>query len=707
MEFSVRAGELRKNGKVVRLQQQPSRVLLALLEYPGEVITRDELRERVWPNVPVQDFDNSLRVAINKLRQALDDDPEVPQYVETLPRRGYRWLYPVTVHENNHTTTDDEQRVSEEVPVGDSIVGKKTGRALLSRSGAGSKPIWLTILLILAVLLAARYLRREPGVVDPRVLPLTTYPGLEYMPSFSPDGRQVAFAWTGADPNASYGVYIKPLADERARRLTETPAGASDGDPVWSPDGKSIYFYRRGGGISGVYVAPASGGPVRQLIATSLGGRRMRRARFDVSPTGKTLVYVDAIAGKETVGLILFDLDTRASRQITDPPPNTEGDGDPAFSHDGKTIAFQRNTHDLEQVYLIPANGGATRVLTSNFIMDFIDGLAWTGNDDEILLGGKQLKRISVSSSEQTIGIVSYVPGPALFPTVHNNSLAYVQATLTANIWKLNLSDTAHVVGEPVKLISSTRQQAAPSYSPDGSRLAFQSDRSGDWEIWTCARDGSDQVQLTHFRGPLTGTPRWSPDGKQILFDSRSSGITQIHVVPAAGGEPRRLTSDAEGAEVPSWSRDGKWVYYSTVRDGAAKIWKMPLEGGVARAVGSNGGIYATESADGKYVYFSRNSLDSTIWRVAAQGGAEELVTGVPKPFDTSHWVLTPTGIYVIDSNSDLLYYSFDRGTITSVIHDMRFITDWSMAVSPDGREVVWAQIDERLADLMLVESFR
>ena len=115
---------------------------------------------------------------------------------------------------------------------------------------------------------------------------------------------------------------------------------------------------------------------------------------------------------------------------------------------------------------------------------------------------------------------------------MRNNSLAYVQATLTANIWKLELSDATHVVGEPVKLISSTRQQAAPSYSPDGSRIAFQSDRSGSWEIWTCARDGSDLAQLTHFAGALAGTPRWSPDGKQILFDSRDSGITQIYMVP-------------------------------------------------------------------------------------------------------------------------------------------------------------------------------
>ena len=707
-EFSVRAGELLKDGKVVRLQQQPLRVLLALLEYFPEVITREELRDRVWPNASVQDFDNSLRVAINKLRQALDDDPESPQYVETLPRRGYRWLFPVTISEMVPATAEyDEEGANGSAH---SIALRDHGSVnpeTFKRRGGSLEGVWFTALLILAVLVVARYLRHEPQSPDPRVVPLTTYPGLEYMPSFSPDGKQVAFAWTGADPSGPYGVYLKPVGDERAHRLTQTPDGASDGDPVWSSDGKSIYFFRRGVGKSGIFVAPIDGGPTRQLIATSLGTVRLRRARFDISPTNKIVVYPDAVPGKETVALFLLDLETLKSHQITDPPANSEGDGDPAFSHDGKTVAYHRNTHDFEQVFLVPARGGTSRLLTSNFIGDFIDGLAWTRDDAQIVLGGKQLRRVSISSSEQTMEIVSYVPGPALFPAVHNNTLAFVQATLNANVWKLDLRDPTHVTGGPKKLISSTRQQAAPAYSPDGSRIAFQSDRSGDWEIWTCARDGSDPIQLTHFRGPLAGTPRWSPDGKNIVFDSRATGISQIYVVPAAGGEPRRLTDDAEGSEVPMWSREGKWIYYSTIRNGAANIWKMPVDGGIPLAVTSNGGIYAEESFDNKYIYFSRNSLDSTLWRVPVDGGKEELVDGAPRPFDTSHWVLAATGLYVIDANGDLLFYHFDKGGVDKVFRDQRFLTDWSMGLSPDGHEIVWVQIDERLADLMLVQYFR
>ena len=79
---------------------------------------------------------------------------------------------------------------------------------------------------------------------------------------------------------------------------------------------------------------------------------------------------------------------------------------------------------------------------------------------------------------------------------------------------------------------------------------------------------------------------------------------------------------------------------------------------------------------------------------------------GVPKPFDPSHWVLAASGIFVINGNGDLLFFQFGKASVTNVFHDQRFLTDWSMAISPDGREIVWAQIDDRAADLMLVENF-
>jgi Tol biopolymer transport system component len=527
------------------------------------------------------------------------------------------------------------------------------------------------------------------------------------MPSLSPDGKRVAFAWTGASPDNPYSVYVRPIGDDRAHRLAETPADASDGDPVWSPDGNLIYFFRRGGGHSGIYVASVQGGPVRQLIATGLAGRRVRRARFDVSPRENTLVYPDAVPGQETAALFLFDLATLQSRQITNPPPNSEGDADPAFTHDGKNLAFQRDTLESEQIYVMPSGGGDIRLLTSNYVPDFIDGLAWTSDDRDVIFGGNQLRRVSTGRGEPSITRIAYVPGPATFPAVRGDLLAYVKSAVNANVWKRDLRDLTHAAGEPSKLITSTRQQAAPSFSPDGKHIAFQSDRSGSWEIWLCDRDGSNAVQLTRFGGALTGTPRWSPDGQQIVFDSRAKGVAQVYVVSAEGGTPRPLTNDTAGGEVPSFSRDGKWVYYSSNQNGATSVWKLPVAGGVPQSVTSASGIYAAESADSKYVYYSRSARDPAIWRIPVAGGPEEQVPGVPKPFEPSHWAIGESGIYVVNASGDLLFFQFGKNTVTKVFHDQRLLTDWSMAISPDGREIVWAQVDDTAADLMLVENFR
>jgi tricorn protease-like protein len=214
-------------------------------------------------------------------------------------------------------------------------------------------------------------------------------------------------------------------------------------------------------------------------------------------------------------------------------------------------------------------------------------------------------------------------------------------------------------------------------------------------------------MQLTHFGNVLAGTPRWSPDGRQIVFDARANGLTQVYIISADGGTPLQLTHDQAGSEVPSWSRDGKWIYYSNVRRGGGSVWRVPAAGGTPQLVTSGTGIYAVESPDGKYVYYSRSAMDPTIWRIPVNGGDEAQVPDVPKPFDCSHWVVVTSGIYTVNFNGDLEYYDFAKHNVTKVLHDAKFLTDWSMAISPDGHEIAWAQVDDRAADLMLVENFR
>ena len=160
--------------------------------------------------------------------------------------------------------------------------------------------------------------------------------------------------------------------------------------------------------------------------------------------------------------------------------------------------------------------------------------------------------------------------GEASWPAISRsgNRLAYEREVFDPNIWRLSLSGPGVAAGPPARFIASTRSDAAAQYSPDGKRIAFESDRSGVHGIWVSDADGSNAVELFSQAGASCGTPRWSPDGQRIAFDSDPEGNIDIYVIRASGGKPIRLTTDSADDEAPSWSRDGKWVYFASKRTG-------------------------------------------------------------------------------------------------------------------------------------------
>ncbi len=152
-------------------------------------------------------------------------------------------------------------------------------------------------------------------------------------------------------------------------------------------------------------------------------------------------------------------------------------------------------------------------------------------------------------------------------------------------------------------LISSTRDDSNPQYSPDGRRIAFASNRSGAWEIWVCNRDGSGPVRLTNFGTGVSAWPSWSPDGKRITFNSNGigKGTYQLFTLSAQGRPAHQLTTEPGDNSSPSWSTDG-WIYFQSDRDGEMQIWKIPETGGAAVRVTKHGGRIPAATSDGKFV---------------------------------------------------------------------------------------------------------
>ncbi|MGI9167228.1 MAG: TolB family protein, partial [Pyrinomonadaceae bacterium] len=265
----------------------------------------------------------------------------------------------------------------------------------------------------------------------------------------------------------------------------------------------------------------------------------------------------------------------------------------------------------------------------------------------------------------------------------------------------------------PTKLISSTQYDGAPQFSPDGQKIVFQSERSGLSDIWICDQEGTKARQLTFIGGPLVGTPRWSPDGRHIAFDARAEGHSDIYVVDAEGGRPRRITMETSNDVVPSWSRDGRLVYFASNRTGTRpEVWKAPVAGGEARQVTKQGGFAAFESLDGKYLYYAK--LDAAgLWRIPVEGGEESLVFDQLKPREWGYWAVADGGIYFINSeakpHATIEFFSFATSRVTPVATIEKEPINWAsnLAISPDGRWILYTQLDQSDSDIMLVENLQ
>jgi Tol biopolymer transport system component len=277
----------------------------------------------------------------------------------------------------------------------------------------------------------------------------------------------------------------------------------------------------------------------------------------------------------------------------------------------------------------------------------------------------------------------------------------------------LELPVSKERVPAPARLIFSTFPDDNPQYSPDGTRIVFGSNRSWSGEIWVCNSDGSNALPLTNLAHSNTGTPRWSPDGRRIAFDSLAEGNFDIYVVSASGGKPQRITTEPAEDVCPSWSRDGQWIYFGSNRSGSLQIWKMPATGGAAMQVTKHGGFEGFESFDGKFFYYAKGRDLPGIWRIPVEGGEEAPVLDHHQAGLWRSWAVVEQGIYFITAetpNHPLIeFFSYVTGRVTQVATLERQIPRGitGISVSPDGRWLLYTQIDQSGSDIMLMENFR
>jgi Tol biopolymer transport system component/DNA-binding winged helix-turn-helix (wHTH) protein len=702
-EADLQTGELYKNGIKVPLQGQPFQVCSLLLEHAGELVTREELRQRVWPEDTFVDFEQALNTAIAKIRLALGDEADNPRFVQTLPRRGYRFIAPVEEPASRAPSPSPPKTLVERFRARWISIG--VGAALFALlSGIG---IWW---------FAGN--RAEAPLPPVDVEPLAGLPGYESEPAFSPDGNQVAFVFHGEDNG---GIYTTMVGGERALRLTSNSGGYC---PRWSPDGRQVAFSRSAREGVDIYVIPSLGGTEHQLLPSPPEEHRIARMPnwrlsgrcFDWSPNGKIVAFSDSQPDKIHAWISLLSVVDSTTRRLTTPPSQNLDYG-PAFSPDGSSVAFVRGivAGVVEDLYVVPTAGGVPKRLT--FDNAWIFGPpAWTPDGRDIVFssmrgGLASLWRVSTSG-----GTPRRVPGVgviAAFPSIspRGNQLVYQQLHFTNNFWRLNLKDEKHIEGPPTLAISETAQNPGRAqFSPDGKRIAFESDRLGYAEIWACNSDGSNCGQLTSLRG-TAGAVRWSPDGRYIAFEFRPKEHSELYLLEIARGVPRLLAT-LPGADNggPSWSRDGKWIYFYSDRGGGPfQLWKMQLTGGPPVQITKNGGVFGAESADGRFLYYSKFDAPG-IWRMPLNGGDEIHVLDQPPGDEWWNWALARNGIYFFELSSGrtgvIKFLDFATGQATIISPTVRPPGN-GLAITNDGSSILYHENELAESSIMWVKNFR
>ena len=642
-EADLRVGEIRKAGSRVKLQDQPFKVLQILLENPGNIVSREELQSRIWPEDSFGDFDHAVNVAIGKLRTALGDSAENPSFIETVPRRGYRFVATV---QGSPVLPPPASRP----PAGAGTDGE--GRPPRKLKARGLLRVCLAVVVCAALLATGVWLGRRS--VRPRpveIQRLTINHGTVYAARFAPDGRNVYYsaAWEGAPVE----IFSTDLEFPGSRPLglagTDLLAISSMGEmAVLQPTEPEFML----GMVGTLGQVPLAGGSPRQVA------EKVEWA--DWAPDGKSLAVVRGVAGRVRLefplGHVLYETSGWVSHVRVSP--------------DGREIAFlDHPTYDDDEgnVSVINMNGERT-ILSKGWESE--EGLAWSPNGKEVwfsathaglqrqiyavdltgrlrlafhALGGVTLQdiapdgRVLMTQDEQRAGIMGAARGATKL-----QELSWRDWSLPVDISRdgktLLFDEQGEQSGPNYTVAMRDLTGSQPVALGDGMAGNFSPD--GKWAAATVSYSqllllptGVGTVRRIE-RGDIQqyGHPiQWMPDGKQIVFAGNEAGHgIRCFLQSIDGGGPRPITP--EGVSECRVSPNGKYVAATETKSNPAQLY--PIGGGAPRVIpGLQPGEGVEWTADPKFLYaFQREKSSIKVFRLNVTNGQRKFFKEITVP---------------------------------------------------------------------------
>ena len=727
--IDARSRILLKDGTTVRLTPKAFDTLFVLVQHASQVVEKEQLLKEVWPDIFVEE--GSLSHNIHGLRKALGDDSSEPRYIETIPKRGYRFVAPVKIsradtaapvgfsdpeedavviekHTYARVISDEFEQTDLPIEVEGSELPAKHGpswsavetQALTSGVVTDRrKKRWIQVGVavgVLAVLAIAAFLYLKPApVTAPPVsrarsmlVRLTNNNAIDNEPAWSPDGTRIAF-WSNRDGGKE--IYVMDADGSNVKRLTNNLA--DDVNPSWSPDSRRILFESERDGNQEVYVMDADGGNQIRLTRDNAAD-----ATASWSPDGSLIAFA---SNRDTglpynpynLDIYLMNADGSNVRRIVDDP---EYDVAPQWSPDGRKILFMTGRNGNFDVYVMNADGTEQKNLTADHEKSdgspvwSLDGhnIAFSrrieGKDQIFVMDadGQHLKRVTHNSANH--GSLGWSP---------DGSKLIFQTDLDGN-WEIY---TISIDGELSQVTDDAAEDLAPDWSPDGKKIAFSSNRNGKQHIYVMNADGSSLTQITNSTAEDT-EPAWAPDGKRIVFTSLRDGNKEIYVMNADGSNPRRLTNDPAANNSPRWSVDNR-ILFTSNRGGQGDIYVMDHEGQNVSRLTTTGATQASWSPDGKNVTFVSRSLEMIggaywlqVYVIDADGSNPKMLTRSPHSTFIPKWSADGAAIaFVVEyhgASANIFEISAEGGNLRRLTAGPKF--DGRPAYSPDGTKLAF-----------------